>query len=186
MIEEQNNPSLASCSPPGDEFQPLSEFDKPDEYLALCLICGLKWFIDRDGKHGARCPGCETTLINTRPMCRIEHNHVKKMEKEMKMEMKKKEGLKFDDDKPRLDLVPPIVMLALGAVLKFGAKKYGPNSWQNVENGRDRYYAALLRHLMSWREGECCDEESELPHLWHALCYLAFMVWIDRYSLEKD
>ena len=42
-------------------------------------------------------------------------------------------GLKYDDDKPRMDLIPPSVYKSLADVLTFGFKKYKKeNSWQNV------------------------------------------------------
>ena len=31
-------------------------------------------------------------------------------------------GIKFDEDKPRMDLIPPEAMYALGAILTYGAK----------------------------------------------------------------
>ncbi len=33
-------------------------------------------------------------------------------------------GIRHDEEKPRLDLIPPEVIFALGNVLKEGAKKY--------------------------------------------------------------
>ena len=74
-------------------------------------------------------------------------------------------GLKYDDGKPRLDLVPPEAVMALGRVLTYGAEKYAPNSWRGVEP--ERYVAALLRHLMAYQMGETHDPESEaLSGLW--------------------
>lgn len=43
----------------------------------------------------------------------------------------------------------------------------------------DRYYAALLRHVMAWRSGESNDPESGMPHLWHVLTNAAFMVFLE-------
>jgi hypothetical protein len=89
---------------------------------------------------------------------------------------KQDKGLKFDTEKLRMDLIPVEVINALAQVLTYGAKKYAPNSWQNVEPFNDRYYAALLRHLMLWRSGEIIDKESGLPHLTHALANVAFLL----------
>ena len=83
-------------------------------------------------------------------------------------------GLKYDDGKPRLDLVPPEAVMALGRVLTYGAEKYAPNSWRGVEP--ERYVAALLRHLMAYQMGETHDPESEMPHTWHVLTNAAFLV----------
>lgn len=88
------------------------------------------------------------------------------------------EGRKDDRGKNRLDLIPPQVILALGRVMTYGAGKYGANNWQGVET--DRYYAALLRHVMAWRSGEARDPESGMPHLWHVLTNAAFMVYLEE------
>ena len=85
-------------------------------------------------------------------------------------------GKKFDDGKLRYDLVPPAVLKQLATVLTFGAKKYGANNWQTVPDSRDRYYAAMMRHVEADRGGEVFDEESGLPHLTHALACVAFML----------
>ena len=67
--------------------------------------------------------------------------------------------------------------MELGKVLTYGALKYSPNNWQNLDDFNNRYYAAALRHLMAWRSGQNFDEESSLLHLSHALCCLAFLTW---------
>ena len=84
-------------------------------------------------------------------------------------------GLKNDSDKPRWDLLPIAPIEAIVAVLTFGARKYSPDNWRRVDNGVERYYAAALRHIVSWRKGERLDQESGLPHLAHAGCCLVFL-----------
>lgn len=83
---------------------------------------------------------------------------------------------KFDAGKLRYDLIPPKAIKALAEVLTYGANKYADNSWKQVKPFNDRYYAALMRHLMAWREGELKDSESGLPHLAHALCNVMFLL----------
>lgn len=87
-------------------------------------------------------------------------------------------GKKYDNDKLKLDLIPPEAIRALGEVLTHGAAKYGPNQWQGVE--ARRYEAALLRHWLAWKEGQAYDPESGLSHLWHVLCNAAFLVTLDK------
>lgn len=96
--------------------------------------------------------------------------------------MKKPAGKKFDQDKDRWDLLPMDVVEDVVKVMTFGARKYGPNNWQQVENGRERYYAALLRHINAWRRGEAVDPETGLPHLAHAACCLGFLQWLDKHQ----
>lgn len=58
------------------------------------------------------------------------------------MESKKNDII---EDKLRWDLLPLSLIKEVVKVFHFGAKKYSPNSWQNLENGYDRYKAALFR-----------------------------------------
>lgn len=93
------------------------------------------------------------------------------------------EGKKFDDLKTRLDLIEPEFIEQVGKVLTFGAQKYEPNNWQNVDDAENRYYAALMRHLLAYRKGEEKDPESGLSHLAHAACNAMFLLHFEQ---EKD
>ena len=89
------------------------------------------------------------------------------------------DGLKHDGGKPRLDLVPPEIIEAVGAVMTHGAEKYGEGSYRNVEP--KRYRAALMRHICQWlRDPYGIDEDSGLPHLYHIACNVAFLLEIDK------
>ena len=90
------------------------------------------------------------------------------------------EGLKFDDGKLRWDLLPLDCIEDLVKILTFGANKYGVNNWQKVEE--DRYFAALMRHLVASRLGESNDSESGLSHLSHAMCNVLFLLWIEKHK----
>ena len=92
-------------------------------------------------------------------------------------------GVKLDIGKIRLGLVLSGFSTALkevGKVGTFGANKYTDNGWQEVENAKERYTDALLRHLFAHFEGEPIDKESGLLHLahcaWNALAILYFEV----------
>ena len=89
-------------------------------------------------------------------------------------------GMKNDQEKNRLDLIEPEFIESVGQVLTFGAQKYEPNNWQKVEDAENRYYAAAMRHLMSWRRGEKIDPESGLNHLDHVACNIMFLQHFDR------
>lgn len=90
-------------------------------------------------------------------------------------------GMKHDQEKPRYDLLPAGAIDDLAKILTFGAKKYSPNSWQEVDNGLNRYRAALLRHTFAMQRGEILDPESGLPHSAHAMCCAAFINEIEKY-----
>lgn len=89
-------------------------------------------------------------------------------------------GRKDDAEKPRWDLLPFGPVREVVEVLTFGAKKYAPDNWQRVPEPRRRYFAAAMRHLTAWYEGEPRDPETGLSHLAHAACCLLFLMHFDR------
>lgn len=85
------------------------------------------------------------------------------------------EGIKYDSDKVRLDLWSPYAIQETGVVLTFGAEKYVAYNWARGLL-YSRVYAALLRHLLAWWNGEELDSETGRPHLAHAMCCLMFLL----------
>ena len=87
---------------------------------------------------------------------------------------------KADAGKPRLALVPPAIIEAVGAVRTFGTQKYGDaENWRQVEPAR--YRDALMRHLCAYlRNPAGVDVESGPPHLAHAACNVAFLLELER------
>jgi hypothetical protein len=75
---------------------------------------------------------------------------------------------KHDNGKMPWHLLPWGTLGAVVKVFQFGANRYGHNTWQTVPNANERYFSALMRHLVAWREGEAVDGDSGLPHLAHA------------------
>ena len=96
-----------------------------------------------------------------------------------------KDGLKFDDQKIRMDLLPFDALEGIGKVLTFGAAKYGDNTWQNLENGKERYSAALLRHYTAIQKGGDLDAESGLLHTAHMATNALFLLWYDVQEQNK-
>jgi hypothetical protein len=94
--------------------------------------------------------------------------------------VKKSVGLKYDDGKLRWDLLPIDLIEKVVAVLTYGGLKYGDYNWQAVSNPRERYYAAVMRHIAAWRKGEVFDSEWNIEHLAHAITSLIFLMWFDR------
>lgn len=62
----------------------------------------------------------------------------------------------------------------------------GKDNWQYVDNSRERYYNAAMRHLTSWWEGEKKDPETGENHLSHAVCCLLFLLWFDNKDTGKN
>ena len=83
-------------------------------------------------------------------------------------------GKKYDSDKPRADLLPPLALIEVAKVLTYGAGKYGPDNWKKLDNLQSRYTGAALRHLLAHMSGEETDEETDLNHIAHAVCCLLF------------
>ena len=95
------------------------------------------------------------------------------------IEKVRQSGLKFDNGKPRHSLLPKGSISSIIAVLEFGAKKYEANNWQKVDNAKERYYDAAMRHIDSWWNGEKFDQETGIHHLAHAATNLFFLKWFD-------
>lgn len=92
-------------------------------------------------------------------------------------------GNKHDQQKPKWNLLPWEAIEQIVLVLNHGAEKYSPDGWKHVPDARNRYFAALQRHLIAWWGGEKADRESRLHHLAHAGCCLLFLLWFD---LQKE
>lgn len=97
----------------------------------------------------------------------------------------------FKDGKQRWDLLPLPLIEEIVKVYTFGANKYAENSWQNLPNGKQRYKAALLRHLVASDKGEANDPESGINHLahvaWNAIAMLHFEMEEEKqHGTERD
>lgn len=92
-------------------------------------------------------------------------------------------GVKYDTEKPKMHLIPPLMEEEVAKVLTFGAQKYGAENWRTLDDLQNRYISAALRHINSIKRGEQYDEESGLLHAAHAVCCLMFLGEI---QLEDD
>lgn len=95
------------------------------------------------------------------------------------------EGIKHDEGKLRIDLIPPEVIEALAITFAHGAKKYGECNWEKGM-GVSRLWAAAQRHLWAWWRGENKDGESGLNPLFHALASIAMLVAMRQRGIGKD
>lgn len=84
-------------------------------------------------------------------------------------------ALKFDSNKPGMDLLPVAAKRAIAEVFDFGAKKYARHNWRNGFN-YSRLIAAMERHIDAFNDGEDNDPESGKSHLAHAGCCVLMLL----------
>lgn len=88
-------------------------------------------------------------------------------------------ALRYDEDKPEVDLVPPEAILALAQHYTRGARKYERRNW---EKGMawSRCYNSLMRHALAWMGGEDRDPETGTHHMiavaWNAIALFVYSV----------
>ena len=90
------------------------------------------------------------------------------------------EGRKKDADKLRFDLILPEFEEAMAHVLTHGAKEYGANNWQKVDDAKARYTGALQRHLNQWRKGYMYDLDSDCNNLAQIAVNAMFLYWFEH------
>lgn len=93
--------------------------------------------------------------------------------------------MKFDEDKPRFDLIDPWFHEDVAKVLTMGAKKYKVNNWKKNKD-ITRYISALERHLNAIKKGELKDEESLLQHSAHIACNAMFLHYMIKEMGNED
>lgn len=96
-------------------------------------------------------------------------------------------GKKYDSNKPMAGAIVrvfPKAVMAIGAVIKFGAKKYpNPNNWKMNEDIINRYFDSAIRHACKHFDGYEKDEETGLPHLVHAAWNM--LAILEKYLIEN-
>lgn len=95
------------------------------------------------------------------------------------------QDVKADYGKPQCRLVPSEIVRNIAVIREYGCKKYhDPENWRRVE--KERYVDAMYRHLLSFMDDPVsCDEESNLPHLWHLACNVAFLCELMKPDFEN-
>ena len=94
-------------------------------------------------------------------------------------------GLHYDKGKPRVDLLDPDFLLAVGKVLGFGCNKYNDHNWRGGIP-ISKLIGSCLRHLFAVNRGEDIDSESGLPHTAHLGCDSMFLHWTLKYRPDLD
>lgn len=94
-------------------------------------------------------------------------------------------GVKHDEGKEPLDLIPYEAEQAIARVLAFGEKKYGAGNWSKGIEYR-RLISAAKRHIGAFNSGLNKDEESGESHIAHAACCLMFLLYMEEKKPELD
>jgi len=94
-------------------------------------------------------------------------------------------GTKYDQEKNRLDLIPPYAIEGIGRILTFGAKKYAAYNWAEGI-AYSRIIGAIKRHLLAIERGEDYDPESGELHIDHIACNAAFLQTFQRFPDRYD
>lgn len=94
---------------------------------------------------------------------------------------------KADAGKPKLTLVPRMIIRFIAVIREYGNRKYkSPDNWKTVDI--QRYRDAFFRHWLAYLDDpKGLDEESGYPHLWHCATNLAFICELegDKWNLVK-
>jgi hypothetical protein len=100
-------------------------------------------------------------------------------------ESKNSSAIKFDSEKPRMDLLPTVALEEIAKVLTFGAVKY--SSWNWAQGLKwSRLLGAACRHLFAYMRGEDKDKETGLSHLAHLGCCVVFLLWHEKFRKDLD
>jgi len=86
-------------------------------------------------------------------------------------------GLRFDDGKVKIELIPVEWIWSLADVLTQGAKKYAPRNW---ERGMawGKMIGCASRHMLKFMLGQRYDDETGCHHLamaaWNILALMSY------------
>jgi hypothetical protein len=94
-------------------------------------------------------------------------------------------GIKYDEGKPRYELLPPEALEEVVAVFTYGAKKYHDFNYREGL-AWSRIFGAAMRHLWTWWRGEELDKETNKHHLAHAACCVLMLLDLVLMNSKAD
>lgn len=121
-------------------------------------------------------------LVKTREQVEIEAGIIPEKEVVEPVKEVVSTPVKFDQSKPRMDLIRPEFTLALGEALAYGAEKYSekigelPNYLKGDGFNYSKIIGSLERHIAQWKMGIDIDDESNLHHLQLAAANIHFLL----------
>ncbi len=122
-----------------------------------------------DALHPSQCAVCKA---ENHPAFHI-HSEDRR---EMPMwSLKEAAGVKYDQEKPIMALLPAEALEEEAWVWTFGAKKYGYWNWKKGLV-YTRIISAILRHTMAIMKGEDIDPESGRLHAAHIRCCAGMLI----------
>ena len=77
--------------------------------------------------------------------------------------------------KAPMSTVSAAVLMEVGVAMLEGASKYGRHNYRAAGVRASVYYDALMRHAMSWWEGEDLDPDSGMSHITKAIATLVVL-----------
>jgi Domain of unknown function (DUF5664) len=146
-----------------------------DDWTHKCPVTGTLVTVSRNNIYGGKCVICGTPCPGpARDVAQV--------------------VMKYDANKPPVDLLDPGWLLGVARVLGKGAIKYAPGRWKKGM-ATAKVLAAALRHLLARIGGEkldacdttCpqdCQNHTNLPHLDCAACEIMFAAYYDRNSID--
>ena len=102
------------------------------------------------------------------------------------MSTEKQLARKYDEGKPRFDLIPAQPLWEIAEVLTIsGECKYTPRDWEKGIRWR-KVFSSIMRHLYRWFQGEDMDSDTGKSHLAHAVAQILFLMEFSRTHKELD
>lgn len=77
--------------------------------------------------------------------------------------------------KAPMSTVSAAVLMDVGVAMLEGASKYGRHNYRAAGVRASVYYDALMRHAMTWWEGEDLDPDSGMSHITKAIATLVVL-----------
>ncbi len=111
-------------------------------------------------------------------------DNIPKMMKEADDKLKT-EGVKYDQGKPPVSMVPKELIYGAARAFEYGARKYQKS---NFKKGMDwsRVTDALMRHTLEFSDKKDNDDESGLPHLYHMAACVGMLLYYYENKVGKD
>ena len=94
-------------------------------------------------------------------------------------------GIKHDQGKAPITLIPSEVIIGMAEVLAIGKDKYGELNWKKGIKYR-RLIDAAFRHLLAFQSGQNNDLESNKSHILHCMVNLSFLFYFTNHNSELD